>query len=174
MNPELEIGDLVRVLLAAGHTEIYKVLEKDRKGSVIEYWIQVLNSVMETLLTSEDHFHGIRWSVVPRIGQDVEVELGPGTPTYARGRVVDVGPQSFDMVIGPGRRVMVDMRSANCSWVVIGVPTKPSLSAVKVPQGSTCRRCDNFNEYAEPDRADRTHVCTGCRHDGWHIWGDKK
>lgn len=53
-------------------------------------------------------------------------------------------------------------------------PTQPSMPAIKIATGSRCRRCKTFNEYAEPDRSDRTHVCTGCRHDGWHIWGDKK
>lgn len=41
--------------------------------------------------------------------------------------------------------------------------------------GSNCRRCKAFNQDANPDNdVTRTHVCTGCKHDGWHIWGDKR
>lgn len=48
--------------------------------------------------------------------------------------------------------------------------TWSALPLVPVEVGSQCRRCGEYNEYAEPTKKeDRTHVCWGCRQ-GW--WGD--
>lgn len=57
------------------------------------------------------------------------------------------------------------------TWSVVERTTEPLIKVI----GSRCRRCNEFNEYAEPTReSDRTHICYSCGQDGYgRTWGDK-
>lgn len=108
-----------------------------------------------------------------RVGQDIRIAYR-GQELNKDHRVVeDIGDSYRCTTIGESwGDFILPKEHTDYSYRIVGVETQPSMPAVV---GSTCRRCKEYNNYAEPTRIEtRTHVCLSCRADGWSItWGDK-
>ncbi len=58
------------------------------------------------------------------------------------------------------------MFSIGGGWITY-FPTSNSQE-IKIEEkennGCTCKKCDNFYEFAEPNQEDKTFICWACRH----------
>lgn len=109
-----------------------------------------------------------------RVGQDIRIAYR-GQEMDKDYRVVeDSGDHYRCTTIGESwGDFILPKEHTDYSYRVVGVETQPAMPAAVV--GSTCRRCKEYNNYAEPTRIEnRSHICRSCSQDGYGTtWGDK-
>jgi len=48
--------------------------------------------------------------------------------------------------------------------IQLDLPIECQATPEKKSEGATCKRCEEFNEFAEPNQDDDTFLCYRCRH----------
>ena len=187
INPHLKKDDLVNIIrhtvvsgLAGGDLGVWKVNEVTTDGvNEFYYWIKPLGDpyASESMISSADDPNIITWTIVNalQVGDEVEIFFcGNKSPnTY---RVVEILTEYYRLSGGAGwSEFLLPHGNPDYTWNIISHSTLPSIPVAKPITGSTCRRCDVFNDFAEPDATGRgrTHLCFGCKQDGYGQWGDK-
>lgn len=87
-------------------------------------------------------------------------------PAYAPVPVPPINqPASGGYVINPNGYITITTSPLN--WYGVVIPTSEVVqiapTEAKKSEGASCRKCRDFNEYAEPNQEDGTFVCYSCR-----------
>lgn len=73
--------------------------------------------------------------------------------------VVWIVPNIIWTGIGGGVQVIT-----SAPQIQLDLPGVPEAVPEKKADGATCKRCEDFNEFAEPNQPDDTFLCYRCRH----------